>query len=109
MIENVKTQWQKNIGCVPQNVFVIDDSLKKNIAFGTSNESIDTNRVKKVIELAVDEARRLNQQFIGTEHLLIGIMREGEGVASGVLGAFASFLKPRNSENLSARSNSFIT
>lgn len=52
LIENVKTQWQKNIGCVPQNVFVIDDSLKKNIAFGTSNESIDTNRVKKVIELA---------------------------------------------------------
>ena len=44
-----------------------------------------TPRAKKVIELAVDEARRLNQQFIGTEHLLIGIMREGEGVASGVL------------------------
>ena len=38
-----------------------------------------------MIELAVDEARRLSHHYIGTEHLLIGIMREGEGVAAGVL------------------------
>ena len=44
-----------------------------------------TPRAKKVIELAVDEARRLNHHYIGTEHLLTGIMREGEGVAAGVL------------------------
>ena len=44
-----------------------------------------TPRAKKVIELAVDEARRLNHNHIGTEHLLIGLMREGEGVAAGVL------------------------
>lgn len=44
-----------------------------------------TPRAKKVIELAVDEAKRLNHQYIGTEHLLIGLLREGEGVASGVL------------------------
>ena len=44
-----------------------------------------TPRAKKVIELAVDEARRLNHHHIGTEHLLIGLMREGEGVAAGVL------------------------
>jgi ATP-dependent Clp protease ATP-binding subunit ClpC len=44
-----------------------------------------TPRAKKVIELAVDEARRLNQSYIGTEHLLIGLLREGEGVAAGVL------------------------
>ena len=43
-----------------------------------------TPRAKKV-ELAVDEARRLSHHYIGTEHLLIGIMREGEGVAAGVL------------------------
>jgi ATP-dependent Clp protease ATP-binding subunit ClpC len=42
-------------------------------------------RAKKVIELAVDEARRLNHHYIGTEHLLIGLMREGDGVAAGVL------------------------
>ena len=44
-----------------------------------------TPRAKKVIELAVDEARRLSHHYIGTEHLLIGIMRESEGVAAGVL------------------------
>lgn len=44
-----------------------------------------TPRAKKVIELAVDEARRLSHHYIGTEHLLIGLMREGEGVAAGVL------------------------
>jgi ATP-dependent Clp protease ATP-binding subunit ClpC len=44
-----------------------------------------TPRTKKVVELAVDEARRLNHHYIGTEHLLIGLLREGEGVAAGVL------------------------
>ena len=44
-----------------------------------------TQRSKKVIELAFDEACRHNNVNIGTEHLLIGLMREGEGVAVGVL------------------------
>jgi ATP-dependent Clp protease ATP-binding subunit ClpC len=44
-----------------------------------------TPRAKKVIELAVDEARRLNHHYIGTEHLLLGLVREGEGIAAGVL------------------------
>lgn len=44
-----------------------------------------TPRAKKVIELAVDEARRLNQRYIGTEHLLLGLIREGNGIAAGVL------------------------
>jgi ATP-dependent Clp protease ATP-binding subunit ClpA len=44
-----------------------------------------TPRAKKVIELAVDEARRLNHHYIGTEHLLLGLVREGEGIAGGVL------------------------
>ncbi len=51
----------------------------------TSSEIGLTPRAKKVIELAVDEARRLNHHYIGTEHLLIALMREGEGVAAGVL------------------------
>ena len=51
----------------------------------TSGEIGLTPRAKKVIELAVDEARRLRHQYIGTEHILIGLMREGEGVAAGVL------------------------
>jgi len=44
-----------------------------------------TPRAKRVIELAVDEARRLNHNYIGTEHLLLGLLREGEGMAAGVL------------------------
>ncbi len=44
-----------------------------------------TPRAKKVIELAVDEARRLTHSYIGTEHLLLGLVREGEGIAAGVL------------------------
>ena len=44
-----------------------------------------TPRVKKVVDLAVDEARWMNHTYIGTEHLLIGLLREGEGVAAGVL------------------------
>ena len=44
-----------------------------------------TPRAKKVIELAVDEARRLNHSYIGTEHLLLGLLREREGSAAGVL------------------------
>lgn len=44
-----------------------------------------TPHTKRVIELAVDEARRLNHQYIGTEHLLLGLIREGEGMAVNVL------------------------
>ncbi len=52
----------------------------------TSSDAIRlTPRAKKVIELAIDEARRHDHHYIGTEHLLIGLMREGEGVAAVVL------------------------
>ena len=44
-----------------------------------------TPRARRVIELAVEEARRLSHNHIGTEHLLLGLVREGEGVAAGVL------------------------
>lgn len=40
---------------------------------------------KRVIELAIDEARSLGHDYIGTEHLLLGLVREGEGIAAGVL------------------------
>jgi ATP-dependent Clp protease ATP-binding subunit ClpC len=44
-----------------------------------------TARAKKVIEYAVEETKRLNHHYIGTEHLLLGLVRNGEGVATGVL------------------------
>ncbi|MEW6034490.1 MAG: ATP-dependent Clp protease ATP-binding subunit [Chloroflexota bacterium] len=52
-----------------------------------------TPRAKRVIEFAVDEARRLNHSYIGTEHLLLGLLREGEGVAAGVLESFGVTLE----------------
>jgi ATP-dependent Clp protease ATP-binding subunit ClpC len=50
-----------------------------------ANDIPFTPRAKKVIELAMDEARSLGHNYIGTEHLLLGLIREGDGVASQVL------------------------
>jgi len=47
-----------------------------------------TPRAKRAIELAVAEARELDDAYVGTEHLLVGLIREGEGIAAGV---FASY------------------
>ncbi len=44
-----------------------------------------TPRAKKVIEFAIEEARALNHTYVGTEHMLLGLLREGEGVAAQVL------------------------
>jgi ATP-dependent Clp protease ATP-binding subunit ClpC len=44
-----------------------------------------TPRAKRILELAVDEARRMGHNYVGTEHLLLGLIREGEGIAAQVL------------------------
>jgi hypothetical protein len=44
-----------------------------------------TPRAKRVIELAIDEARTLGHRYIGTEHLLLGLVHEGQGIGAGVL------------------------
>jgi ClpA/ClpB-like protein len=44
-----------------------------------------TERARKVLSLAQEEAQRLQHNYIGTEHLLLGLVREGEGIAAGVL------------------------
>jgi hypothetical protein len=59
-----------------------------------------TPRAKKVIELAVDEARRLNHDPIGTEHLLLGLVREGEGIAAGVLESLGVTLEKVRTETI---------
>lgn len=46
-----------------------------------------TPRAKRVIELSMDEARKLHHNFVGTEHILLGLIRESEGIASRVLAA----------------------
>jgi len=57
-----------------------------------------TPRAKKVIELAIDEARHLGHNYIGTEHLLLGLLREGEGVAAGVLDSLGITLERARTE-----------
>lgn len=54
---------------------------------GTSTQETPhyTPRAKKVIELSMDEARKLGHSYVGTEHILLGLIREGEGVAARVL------------------------
>src|SRR2546427_53102 len=52
---------------------------------GTPGKLPQTPRAKKVIEYSIEEARNLNHNYVGTEHLLLGLLREQEGVAAQVL------------------------
>ena len=52
-----------------------------------------TPRAKRVLELAIDEARRFGHNYVGTEHLLLGLVREGEGIAARVLVASGADLE----------------
>src|ERR1700716_1796148 len=65
-----------------------------------------TPRAKKVIELAVDEARRLSHHYIGTEHLLLGMVREGEGIAAGVLESLGVNLEKVRTQTIQVLSTS---
>lgn len=51
-IKNIKNSWHKNIGCVPQEVFLLDESIKSNVAFGVPKEQIDYDKLKRAIELS---------------------------------------------------------
>jgi len=57
-------------------------------------------RAKRVIELAIDEARHLGHNYIGTEHLLLGLLREGEGIAASVLDSFGITLERARAETV---------
>ena len=65
-----------------------------------------TPRAKEVIELAVDEAHRLNHHYIGTEHLLLGLVREGEGIAAHALESLGVNLEKVRTETIQVLSQS---
>jgi ATP-dependent Clp protease ATP-binding subunit ClpC len=83
-----------NLGKVRSGVeFIIGRGDKPN-----TGEIGLTPRAKRVIELAIDEARHLGHNYIGTEHLLLGLLHEGGGVAAGVLDSFGINLEQVRAE-----------
>ncbi|MBM3288616.1 MAG: ATP-dependent Clp protease ATP-binding subunit [Candidatus Hydrogenedentes bacterium] len=63
----------------------IEHQIQKGNAVVSNEDIAFTPRAKKVLELAVEEARRFNHNYIGTEHILLGLVKEGEGIAAKVL------------------------
>ena len=64
----------------------IEETVKKGKAAQTTGPDLPyTSRAKKVLELAMSEARELNHSYVGTEHLLLGLLREEKGIAASVL------------------------
>src|ERR1700716_811706 len=70
-LETVRMEVEKQVGTGP------DQKMIGNIPY--------TPRVKKVLALAAKEAKSLNHTYVGTEHILLGLLREGDGVAARVL------------------------
>src|SRR5512146_394461 len=70
-LETVRLEVEKQVGTGP------DQKMMGNIPY--------TPRVKKVLALAQKEAKALNHTYVGTEHILLGLLREGDGVAARVL------------------------
>ncbi len=66
----------------------IDHRCSQGPALLTSEEITYTPRAKKVLEMAAEEAHRFNHTYIGTEHILLGLIKEGEGVAAKLLNEF---------------------
>src|SRR5512144_2167119 len=64
----------------------IEETVKKGKAAAATGPDLPyTSRAKKVLELAMSEARELNHSYVGTEHLLLGLLREEKGIAAQVL------------------------
>ncbi|AQQ51739.1 ATP-dependent protease ATP-binding subunit ClpC [Planococcus lenghuensis] len=78
----------KALEAIGVNPKLIEDGIKELIGVGEQEVGPIvhyTPRAKKVIELSVDESRKLGHSYIGTEHLLLALIREGEGIAARVL------------------------
>ncbi|CAN5747328.1 ATP-dependent Clp protease ATP-binding subunit [soil metagenome] len=85
-LETVRMQVEQQVGNGP------DTKMVGNIPY--------TPRVKKVLALAAKEAKALNHSYVGTEHLLLGLLREGEGVAAQVLRSLEVNLEKARNEIL---------
>ena len=79
----------------------IEETVKKGKASSAPGPDLPyTSRAKKVLELAMTEARELNHSYVGTEHLLLGLLREEKGIAAQVLTDAGVTLEQSRSETL---------
>jgi len=104
--EGVAAKVLSNLGVALDNVRSAVEFIIGRGERAVSGEIGLTPRAKRVIELAVDEARRLNHNYIGTEHLLLGLLREGEGVAASVLESLGVSLEKVRAETVRTLSQS---
>ena len=84
--EGIAARALENMGVDTE---AIAQEIEQQMAPGTGQVSSEdiafTPRAKKVLQLAVEEAQRFNHSYIGTEHILLGLLKEGEGIAAKVL------------------------
>jgi ATP-dependent Clp protease ATP-binding subunit ClpC len=79
----------------------IEETVKKGKAGTVTGPDLPyTSRAKKVLELAMAEARELNHSYVGTEHLLLGLLREEKGIAAQVLNDAGVTLEQSRAETL---------
>jgi len=96
--EGVATKVLTNLGVTLSKVrSAVEYIIGRGEKAGTGEMGL-TPRAKRVIELAIDEARRLGHNYIGTEHLLLGLLHEGEGVAANALESFGITLEQARTE-----------
>jgi ATP-dependent Clp protease ATP-binding subunit ClpC len=78
----------------------VEESVRRGKATIALGELPYTSRAKKVLEFAMAEARELNHSYVGTEHLLLGLLREEKGIAAEVLGQLGVGLEDARRETL---------
>ena len=78
----------------------VDESVRRGKATIALGELPYTNPAKKVLEFAMAEARELNHSYVGTEHLLLGLLRESKGIAAQVLNSLGVAIEEARSETL---------
>lgn len=83
--QGVATKVLAQLGLSAQNLYQQLQDVMGRSDQGAGQGVPFSPRAKRVLEMAVEEARELNHNYIGTEHLLLGLLREGEGVAARLL------------------------
>ena len=100
--EGVATTVLTNLGVHLDDIrYAIEKAVKTGAPSTAAGPDLPyTSRAKKVLELAMNEAREMDHSFVGTEHLLLGVMREERGIGAQVLADFGVNLEQARAETL---------